>query len=188
MLVCYTDRIFATIIIIRESYKMKCASTNGRVDIVSADLQTPATFTHSDKLPVNQCVSYRDAMSGNWYDTRLSDAFFSAENIKIIQNGIRAGVHKMSSGAFTIGDQDCDELKIIMRSVFLQYARNMPINIQEQIATLNSQVLDYAVPQVHGEAVGYLKYKHDVSTLATPLQHPILARTNDKQLQLKSWF
>ena len=168
---------------------MECRSTNGRVDISTFHQeQLPATFTHTDRVPVSQCAGYRDAMAGNWYDTALSDAFFSRGNIQIIQNGIRAGVYTASRGVYTIGEQDCDELKIIMRSVFLQYSRNLRDDVPGQVHALNEQVLAYAVPQVYGEAVGYMKYRQDVSTLADPIQRPILARTNDKQLQLKSWF
>ena len=53
----------------------------------------------------------------------LSDTFFSSQNIQLLQNSIRAGVYNMSNGKFTIGPQDCDTLKIIMRSIFLQYAQ-----------------------------------------------------------------
>ena len=42
-----------------------------------------------------------------------------------------------------IGPQDCDSLKIIMRSVFLQYSANQPNNISKQITELNKSVLEY---------------------------------------------
>jgi hypothetical protein len=142
----------------------------------------------SDQIPINQCSSFRDAMIGNWYDTKLSIAFFSAQNIKIIQNGIRAGVHHMSNGQYVIGEQNCDELKIVMRSIFLQNSKNLATGIPEQINALNKIVLDYSVKQVYGEAQGYMIYKKDVSTLVVPIAHPVLSYTNDKQLELKKWF
>jgi hypothetical protein len=112
---------------------------NGRVDIKSAD--TTKLFTLYDKIPANQCVTFRNPTEGLWDQTPLSDAFFSRANIQIIQNGIRAGVYKLSNRQYVIGIQDCDTLKIIMRSVFLQYSANSPNSISEQTADLNKIVL-----------------------------------------------
>jgi hypothetical protein len=127
-------------------------------------------------------------MTGNWYDTQLSNAFFSGRNIQIIQNGIRAGVFNKSNKQYVIGEQNMDELQIIMRSIFLQHAKNLPTDIPQQINDLNKIVFDYAINQVYGEADGYMKYKRDASTLVVPLPMPVLSYTNDKQLELKKWF
>lgn len=164
---------------------MNCTS-NGRIDIVSPN--TNILFSMSDRIPVNECTDFRDAMTGNWYNTILSDTFFSSANIQIIQNGIKAGVYKRSNGMYIVGDQKCDELKIIMRSIFLQYAKNLPNNISSQIESLNTLVLNYAVNQVYGEAEGYMNYKRDASNMYTPIALPVMSKTNDKQLELKKWF
>ena len=153
---------------------------NGRVDIMGPN--TTAVFSLSDRIPVSQMSSYRDAMTGNWNNTPLSNAFFSRENIQALQNGIRAGVYNRSNQQYLIGNQNSDELKIIMRSIFLQNAMNNPDNIAGQINTLNKLVLDYAVHQVYGEAEGYMKYKRDASTLVTPIEPPVMSKCNDKQL------
>ena len=161
--------------------------SNGRVDILgpNPDLR----FSMMDRIPVNQqCGAYSEAMTGNWNNTPLSVAYFSERNIKIIQNGIRAGVYNKSNGQYVIGEQNCDELKIIMRSVFLQHSKNLATDIPGQIKVLNDFVLNFAVNQVYGEAEGYMKYKRDASTLVVPLSTPILTYSNDKQLELKHWF
>lgn len=166
---------------------MNCTSTNGRVDILSPN--TNLLFSMTDRIPVNTGTSFRDAMKGNWYDTTLSLGFFSAENITIIQNGIRAGVYKKSNQQYIIGIQNEDELKIIMRSIFLQNSKNLAINFPEQIEILNNLVLDYAINQVYGETEGYMKYRRDASTLVVPLALPILSTNkSSKQLELKKWF
>ena len=159
---------------------------NGRVNIKSPD--TSALFKMYDKIPANQCVTFRNPTEGLWNETPLSQAFFSQENIQIIQNGIRSGVYKRSNGQYVIGDQDCDSIKIIMRSVFLQYSANKPSSIPQQIIELNNIVLNYCIQQVYSEAQGYMKYIDDVSTLAVPIAHPVPASNNDRQLELKSWF
>jgi hypothetical protein len=161
-------------------------TTNGRIDIKTPN--TSALFQMYDKIPANQCVTFRNATEGLWSQTPLSQAFFSQQNIQIIQNGIRAGVYNRSNGQYVIGPQDCDSLKIVMRSVFLQYSANQPNNYQQQITQLNKIVLEYCVQQVYSEAQGYMKYVDDASTLVVPLAHPVMTSNNDRQLELKPWF
>jgi hypothetical protein len=118
----------------------------------------------------------------------LSKAFFSQQNIQILQNGIRAGVYQKSNGQYTIAPQDCDSLKIVMRSVYLQNAANQPNNITQQVAELNKIVLNYCIQQVYSEAQGYLKYIDDASTLVVPIAHPVMADNSDRELEFKTWF
>ena len=159
---------------------------NGRVNIKSPN--TSALFQMYDKIPANQCVTFRNATEGLWTDSPLSQAFFSRENIQIIQNGIRAGVCQRSNGQYIVGPQDCDSIKIIMRSVFLQHSANQPFNIPQQIEELNKIVLNYCIQQVYSEAQGYMKYIDDASTLVVPIAHPVQASNTDRQLEFKSWF
>ena len=160
--------------------------TNGRIDIKSPNTST--LFEMYDKIPANQCVTFRNPTEGLWTDTYLSKAFFSQQNIQILQNGIRAGVYQKSNGQYTIAPQDCDSLKIVMRSVYLQHAANQPNNITQQVAELNKIVLNYCIQQVYSEAQGYLKYIDDASTLVVPIAHPVMTNNSDRELQLKPWF
>lgn len=161
-------------------------TNNGRVNIKVPN--TSELFKLYDKIPANQCVTYRSATEGLWDETWLSRAFFSQQNIEILQNGIRKGVYERSNGQYLIGPQDCDSLKVIMRSVFLQHATNQPTNIPQQIAQLNKIVLNYCVQQIYSEAQGYMKYMDDVSTLNVPIAHPVQSTTDDKLLEFKGWF
>ena len=122
---------------------------------------------------------------GNFENSNLSRAFFSAKNIIIIQNALMAGVYKASNGRFNIGYQNEDTLKIIMRSTYLQYAEHRKEDISGQIAKLNEIVLDYAVKNVYSGAVSHLKYIQDQSTLVTPLEHPAQVDRDFKQLERK---
>jgi hypothetical protein len=159
---------------------------NGRVDIKSPN--TSKLFTMYDKIPANQCSTFRNPTEGLWDETLLSRAFFSYENIQIIQNGIRAGVYQRSNGQYVIGSQDCDALKIVMRSVYLQNAVNKNDHIADQIQALNQMVLNYCIQQVYGEAQGYLKYLDDASTLVVPIAPPVMADNTDRELEFKGWF
>jgi len=160
--------------------------SNGRIDIQSPN--TKSLFNMYDKIPAHQCSTYRNPLEGQWDNSPLSNAYFSKENIQIVQNGIRAGVYKQSNNQYVIGPQDCDSLKIVMRSIFLQYSANLPGNISNQITALNQMVLNFCIQQVYSEAKGYMKYLSDASNMYVPIAHPILAKDNDKELVLKPWF
>jgi len=158
-------------------------TTNGRIDIISRTLNNQ--FELSDKIPVHTTAAFRDAMTGNWMNTPLSLAYFSSENINILQNNIRKGVFDKSNSEFVIGLQDEDELKIIMRSVFLQNSLNLETNIREQIRDLNALVESYAIEQVYKEAISYLKYKRDASNMYALLALPSNSSTRGKTLELQ---
>jgi hypothetical protein len=160
--------------------------TNGRVDIKTPDTST--LFQMYDKIPADQISTFRNATEGLWTDTPLSLAFFSKQNIQILQNGIRSGVYYRSNGQYVIGPQDYDALKIIMRSVYLQNSANQPNNYTQQIEALNQMVLDYCIQQVFSEAQGYMKYLNDASTLVVPISPPIMADNTDRNIEFKRWF
>lgn len=158
---------------------------NGRVNIMSK--QPPNPLFLQDKIPANT-NSFHNSLNGIQEISNLSYAFFSKENIKIIQNAIRKGIYDKSNGKFIIGEQDYDTLNIIMRSIYLQNSRNLETNIQKQIISLNNLVINYCVNQIYGEVNGYLKYKNDISTLAVPMNLPIYANKTTNTLELKPWF
>ena len=118
--------------------------SNGRLDIESPS--PSAQFALFDRIPISsQCKSFTDAMTGNWNDTPMSLAFFSDQNMQIIQNGIRAGVYNQSGGKYDIGPQDCDNLKMIMRAIYFQHVHTDPaadpFNHEGKNARIKSVVL-----------------------------------------------
>jgi hypothetical protein len=162
---------------------------NGRVNIIENPDPT-AVFKMQERIALkNKSTRYDSALAGNdWEDNMLARVFFSAENIQILQNGLRAGVYKMSKNKIVIPPQNIDQLKIIMRSTYLQYAEHLPTNITQQVERLNKIVWDYVVPTVYNEAVGYVKYMQDQSSLVMPIDRPLHHDREYKQLELKQWF
>lgn len=161
---------------------------NGRVNIIEPT-NPNARFQMFEKIAIqNKATEHRDALNGNWEHNVLAQVFFSAENIQIIQNGLRAEVYAMSNQKIVIPPQNINNLKIIMRSTYLQHAEHYPTHITEQVAKLNRLVLDWCVPQVYGEAVAYLNYCQDQSSLVLPLELPKQVDRAYKQLELKEWF
>jgi hypothetical protein len=161
-------------------------NSNGRVDIKSPSTQN--LFKLYDKIPAHQCTTFRNPVEGLWENTILSDAYFSKENLEIIQNAIRKGIYDKTNKQYIIDNQDCDSLKIIMRGVYLEHSANLPTNITEQIMELDKIVINFCIQQIYSELRAYIKYLHDASTLVVPIAHPILSTLADKQLELQPWF
>jgi len=116
----------------------------------------------------------QDLMRGNWTENTLSRTFFSPENTKIIQNAIRKSVYDHSGDKqWVIDEQSADELQIVMRSIYLQYAKNLETNIPGQIKDLNNLVIEWTVPRVMSEISMYQYYLKDISAMPVPLPHPM---------------
>jgi len=160
---------------------------NGRVNIIEPE-NPDARFQMYERLAVkNKATEYRGALIGDWEDSLLSKAYFSAENMQILQNGLRAGVYRASKNQILLPPQNVDNLMIIMRDTFTQYVDYTNDPIPKQIERLNKIILDTVVPQLYGEAMGYMKYLQDQSTLVVPLDLPQQNDRNFKQLELKPW-
>jgi len=165
--------------------KMKIPSHNGRISLDPKENGTP--FFIQDMIPKNEKTNYSNATQYMFTPTLLSETYFSLENIEIIQNAIRAKIFEKTNKKYIIDKQDYDQLKIIMRSIFLQNSVHKNNNIKEQIMALNDIVIDYCVPQVYSELLAYVKYKEDISTLAVPIDHPIHLSV-DKTVELNRFF
>jgi hypothetical protein len=96
--------------------------------------------------------------------TPVMRRFFSKANVDYLQAEMIKQVYIKSCGNFKISRQSTDELLIIMRSMYLQYTRNLPFDIDGQVAELNKQVLLYAVPNIITRAQGFLGYMRDQET------------------------
>jgi len=159
---------------------------NGKVNIMGPNLSTK--FSMMDKIPINTNTNYQNVLTGNFERSRLSDAFFSQANIQIIQNGIRKGVYDKSNQKIIVDNQPQDSVVTVMRSIYLQNSKNLDTNISGQIQELNTLVLNYCINNVYNEAVSYLKYKEDSSTMHMPMTAPIYSNKTNKTLEQKPWF
>lgn len=163
---------------------------NGRINLMELPPKD-IRFQMYEKIAVkNKSTEYRDSLHGILEDNTLSRVFFSSGNVQILQNGLRAGVYEMSGQKkIVIPPQSIDHLKIIMRSTYLQYAEHrQDVSITKQVEDLNNIVLDYVVPTLYNETMGYLKYIEDQSTLVQPLEIPKLIDRDFKPLEWKKWF
>lgn len=159
---------------------------NGRVNLLD-DSNPDLRFQMAEKIGIkNKATEYRDAMVGMQENSILATNYFSEANVQILQNGLRAGVYEMSNRKVVVPPQNIDNLKIIMRSIYLQYAKHSGSDsVKNQIEKLNRYVLDYAVPSVYNEAQGYLNYMRDQSTLVMPMERPKQIDRDYKHLEWK---
>lgn len=162
------------------------SNSNGRVDIDGPNIETK--FSMVDKIPVNTNVNYLNSLTGNMERSRLSDAYFSLENIEIIQHGIRKGVYDKSNQKILIDNQPKDNIVTVMRAIYLQYSKNLDTDITSQINELNNLVLDFCIKNVYSEALAYLNYKRDASNMYTLMSAPIYSSKTNKTLQQKNFF
>ena len=127
-----------------------------------------------------------DALRGNWEVTELAKAYFSKDNVKVIQNGIRRAVYdKSGPKKYVIDDQSLDELTIIMRTMYLQYAQNLPYDISGQVDDLNEKVYNWSVPHILSAVDHYNYYLNDISHMPVPLARSVsLSSAGTKSLPL----
>ena len=159
---------------------------NGRVNILGPNVTTK--FSMMDKIPVNTNTNYLNSLTGNFERSKLSNLFFSKQNIQNIQSLLIKGVYEKSNSQIIIDKQPEDNIVIVMRSMYLQYSKNLDTNLNIQVNELNNYVLDFCIPKVYSEAVAYLKYKQDASTMHMPMSAPIYSSKTNKTLEQKPFF
>jgi len=162
---------------------------NGRVSLTprsSAGGSAPSDFAGYHYQTEAEKSFETDMLRGNWETTPVSRMFFSGENIKVIQNGIRKQVFERSQPkGYVIDDQSVDEIKMIMRAIFYQYSRNTLIDIQGQVSELNGRVLEWSVPHILSAVDHYVYYLQDISHLPVPIAQPMnLSRAGTKTAPL----
>ena len=99
--------------------KYSSIKNNGRVNVLEPEMDTDALFKMYDKMPVNVPATFRDATKGVWCENNLSKAFFSKENMQIIQNGIKAGVYRKSNEQLSLLSKH--RYITLLCSIFLQH-------------------------------------------------------------------
>jgi hypothetical protein len=143
-------------------------TSNGRVDVLhKTNLNSYEFFKENAKNPTHfQSNAVRHIHS----ESPVAAMFFSQGNIDILQDGIRYAIFKKTNDEHIIGRQSETELQVIMRSIYLQYSKNLTTDIVKQVKSLNSKVLDFAVPKIYSELNQYISYTNDITYLPVPLE------------------
>lgn len=141
-------------------------------------------FELFQNLGIDNGNDFEDSVSKDKSKTNLSKTYFSRENIEYLHKKIILGVYEQSQYKYKIGKQSEDELKIVMKSIYLQYGQNLDCKIKEQVNSLNKRVLKYCINNIILGIKQYIGYVEDVSSDIKLMDRPILtSNAGEKILQ-----
>jgi hypothetical protein len=106
----------------------------------------------------------------------LEDIFFSKENIYKINQLLRYNIYIKSDKKFYIPNQSEQKLIIVMRYIFLEYARHLPFNINKQIEELNNHVVSELLPSIMTNITQKIDYLKFISEPHKPISLPVNTR------------
>lgn len=159
----------------------------GRVDLSelsAGDVAHVSGFEYATAPPSSAPTS---GIRGNMEANTLNQAYFSAPNFQIVQNAIRKSVYDKTGEI--IDPVSTDDLFMVMRAIYLQYGRNLPTQIREQITELNERVVTWCVPKIVAEVNMYKTYKKDITSLPVPMAHPVnQSGAGTRSLPFKQFF
>ena len=130
---------------------------------------------------VSEQIQYRHS------DTALNKLFFSQGNIDTIQGEIQSMVQQMVNG--TIDRQSDSDLLMVMRSYYLQYAQNEPDRLAQELADLNTRVVNFCANRISVEVEAYRYYRKDIMDFPEPIANPMnVKQYGTRTGELKSFF
>lgn len=144
-------------------------ANNGRVIDVRKPTKPYQMFTQNNNCNDN---FKNNALQHIQQKSPLSMTYFSEANMDRVQNMIRYQVWLGSNKRHIISKQSPIELEIIMRSIYLQHARNLPCKIGEQVHELNQMVVSWCVQQILSEVDQYVHYLDNLEKLPQELELP----------------
>lgn len=132
---------------------------NGRIFIAPDEHVAPYELFKNSTKQQNTDTSI---ISNIVVPNALSRTFFSNDNVERLQLQIIQSVYNTCQKK--ISKQSYQELQIIMKSMYLQYGRNLPYDIEEQVHTLNKYVVDECVRIIVPNVLQYNKYLEDITS------------------------
>lgn len=107
-------------------------------------------------------------------NTSVSIAFFSNKNISLLQKCIKREIFKRSKGEYLLEeDQDESDLLLVMRSIYLEFSRHLPTNIDKQVSDLNRYTLREIIPGMMTNIDQQIGYLRDISQPIQPIALPL---------------
>jgi hypothetical protein len=161
------------------------------------NINDPATFQfaarpyklYADGRPVLGDDPRRDLVGSMHKETPLNAVFFSLANIDGLQQAIHDQVYSMSGGQYDIGRQSEDDLRIVMRSYYLMFARNDASNVSGELEELNRRVIGYCAGKIYSEVDFHMFYRKDLEEFAPAIANPVNVKSyGTHRGELKSFF
>lgn len=157
---------------------------NGRVTMYSNVNFSPYE-TYQGSLEPQKCFS--DSVKRIHVATSLTESYFSRENVDLIQQELIKRIYNQTG--YVISRQSDMNLQIIMRSIYLQYGKNLPCQIKEQIIELNEEVLKECIKIIIPNVEQTIGYRNDLAKLPALMNRAInVSSAGSKQLYDKIGF
>jgi hypothetical protein len=141
---------------------------NGRVILYNNQNYTPYETYVGSKEP-QKC--FNDSVTRIHQSTSLTESYFSSENVELIQNELIKRVY--DNYGYVISRQSDMNLQIIMRSIYLQFGKNLPCQIKEQVLELNEEVYKECIKIIVPNIQQTIGYRRDLSQLPTTMNRAI---------------
>ena len=169
--------------------KNKITNTNTKVSEKNNNEDYKTKFLMQERMEVKSFAKEQvDPMIGIISKSLLYMTYFSMENIRILQNGLRAGVYSLSKEKYVFPiESTYVNLQLIMKSIISRFGNYSTADIKKEIEMLNEKVLDYCIPFVYKAALSYEIFLEDQIRLILPLEHSIRSDRDYKQLHNRTW-
>ncbi len=159
--------------------RLPLSDSETKLSIPSAPLFAPEPYMIPER--VAEQIQYRHS------NTDLNTLFFSEQNVDRLQLQIQGTVFAMV-GARIDRQSDAD-LKLVMRSYYLQYARNDPTQVTAELNELNERVVNFCANRIAVEVEAYRYYRKDILDFPAPIEHPLDVKIYGTRTgELKSFF
>lgn len=159
--------------------RLPLSGTEETLSVPPAVLYAPEPYL--TPVNVSEQIQYRHS------DTPLNKLFFSQGNIDTIQGQIQSTVQQMVNA--TIDRQSDSDLLLVMRSYYLQYAQNDPNRIAQELAELNTRVVNFCANRIAVEVEAYRFYRKDIMDFPAPIANPVnVKKYGSAPGELRSFF
>lgn len=134
--------------------------------------RTPFVFTQTHKTEANEWLKAAEKTISHKSD--LGKIFFSDANMKRIQKKIKQAVLIKTDYKFCLDvDQDEQDLLLAMSAVYKLKARNLPGQTVRQVKRLNTDVVEYVVPDIITNIKQYYGYIKEINEPLKPIDRPV---------------
>jgi hypothetical protein len=144
-----------------------------------------------NKIAINDNGIYdtsKSCTNDDNYADLLNEAFFSAENMEIIQNMLIRDVFYKSNETLRINKIKSETLIQVMNHMWTNFCRFLPYDLKEQIRDLDKKVVEYLLPLLLKESQFYFNYLRDSDRTNLPLLERPMIVTKDRKQQLPSFY
>jgi hypothetical protein len=125
-------------------------------------------------------------MSTRLLPSPLSNAFFSDFNRETIHQKLISEIKDQTG--YTIDKQNDADIQGLMRKVYINMAGNEYDNVKDNVATMNSKVVEEASQFVLTGVLQQIVYLQDISTNPIPLTIPVNTSTYGNKLPINDRY